>query len=107
MISYNSTQGKCAKESFSAIIRHLLNTYNVVNLEDVSRCYSCLRKLTVYLEKQNHKTAVVEGHLKSLLTCDKGSNTCRVRSNDTSKAIQPVGGIARARKHIFEQTTAS
>lgn len=55
-----------------------------------------------FIWRNNRETAVLEKHLKSLLTCDKGSNTCRVRSDDLSKTAQPVGGKARPRKYVFE-----
>lgn len=34
MISYNSTQTKYANKSFNAIIKHLLNTYDMVRAEE-------------------------------------------------------------------------
>lgn len=72
MISYNSTQTKYANKSFNAIIKHLLNTYDMVRAEDKQICYSHLRKLTIYLEKQNPKVVVLKGTGSQPLTCDQG-----------------------------------
>lgn len=33
MISYKSAPGKCTNRTFNAINKHVLNTYNTVNLE--------------------------------------------------------------------------
>lgn len=33
MISYKSAPVKCTNRTFNAIIKHVLNTYNTVNLE--------------------------------------------------------------------------
>lgn len=67
MIFYNSAQAKCASKSSKAIIKHLLNTYNVLSPEDTGMCYSHPRKLTIYWETQHYKMVVPEGHLKSTL----------------------------------------